>query len=140
MDTSVKLRIGYLRWAKLTRRKSLILGTPSNVLKSQVSARRSLQYTGMSDAFDGASFPLELNIFEAKEESTMMLRRPSTSPPPAYVENDANHSDTIVLTSRFPGMMGLPSFERVGMAASGIDNVCIFVLSSFRDFRINVRS
>jgi len=105
----------------------VILGIPSNVLKSQVKERRSRQYTGMSDGFDGASeeFPWELKMLETKEELARVLRTPWTSPALAYVENDASHSDTIVVTSRLPGMMGFPSLERVGRAASGIDDVGI---------------
>ena len=105
----------------------MILGIPSNVLKSQVKERRSRQYTGMSDGLDGASeeFPWELKMLETKEELARVLRTPWTSPALAYVENDASHSDTIVVTSRLPGMMGLPSLERVGKAASGIDDVGI---------------
>jgi hypothetical protein len=84
----------------------------------------------MSVGFDGASFPFELKILEAKEESTMVLRTPSTSPSLAYEENEASHFDTIVVTSRLSGIVGFPSFERVGKAASGIDDVCILMLSS----------
>ena len=60
----------------------------------------------------------------------MVLRTPSTSPALAYVENDASHFDAIVFTSRLAGMTGLPSLERVGKAASGMEDVGIFTLSN----------